>query len=239
MIIRRIIEDSCGWNKKIWADAVEFALNFCTKYDNKTKVLEIGASEYSALSPIFSSIGYDVMCSYYDQNAYQAIINGCLPTVINKYGLTLPKLVQLNAWEIKNKTFDIIILKSVIGGICRNDDYTLISNLIAKLYASLKPNGILITIDNQENYIANCFRNLFGAGNSKWTYLNKDKLAMKLTPYHYEQKGFGLLNFARFASFNSEVEPINDLLYTIDQVLLNNIDIKNNAVLSTIIFKKE
>src|SRR6516162_9795536 len=82
--IRPLIEDCCGWNRKVWADAIEFGLSqFPERLDGK-KVLEIGAGRHSALAPIFSLKGAEVWCSYYHLKR-EDVENGQLKIITEKY----------------------------------------------------------------------------------------------------------------------------------------------------------
>lgn len=231
---RKILEDSCGWNKKLWADALQYTLTFCQ--GRNKKVLEIGAGHLSSISPAFQALGYDVTCSYYLESGRETILGGNLSVVCNKNKLPMPHLKALDAWNIKEKSYDIIALKSILGGICRDDDYAELSKLIATLYKALKPGGILITLDNQANFCAKLMRRFFGAGANGWTYIDKAKFSKILHPYKFSQKGFGLLNFAKFGTVGGG-EVVNNALYKLDKALGKTFNFQNNAVLATVIFK--
>ncbi|MDF3047379.1 MAG: hypothetical protein K0R73_497 [Candidatus Midichloriaceae bacterium] len=231
---RALLEDSCGWNKKLWADALEYGLSFCPK-GNK-KALEIGAAFHSSLSPALKFMGYDVTCSYYEEFDQAIILSGNLSATSNKYNLPLPYLQELNAWKLKPECYDVIVMKSVLGGICRDNNYELASDLTKVLYAALKPGGVLITLDNQANSFSKLMRRFFGAGANKWTYIDKKKFLQILQPYKFFQKGFGLLNFAKFGTIGGK-EVFNNTAYLVDKLLLKTHSFKNNSVLSTIILK--
>ena len=52
----------------------------------------------------------------------------------------------------------------------------------------------------------------------------------------FSQKGFGLLNFARFGTIG-EKEIVNNALYKLDKALGKTFNFQNNAMLATVIFK--
>src|SRR5262245_48950659 len=113
--MRTLIEDCCGWNKKTWADAVEFSLSRIPHNLNGKKVLEIGASRFSSLAPIFAHKGAEVLCSYLHE---EGVREGQLKMVLNKYHMSDIAVIELDIRDVRG-TYDIIILKSVFGGVCR------------------------------------------------------------------------------------------------------------------------
>jgi hypothetical protein len=84
--IRGFIEDCCGWNRKVWADAIEFGLSQLPERLDGKKVLEIGAGRHSAIAPIFSFKGADAVCSYYSLRR-EDVQNGQLKIIKEKYQL--------------------------------------------------------------------------------------------------------------------------------------------------------
>jgi hypothetical protein len=96
---RALLEDSCGWNRKLWADALEYSLSFCP--EGNKKCLEIGAGFHSSLSPVLKSMGYDVTCSYYREFDQAEILSGNLSATSNKHNLPLPRLQEIDAWELQ------------------------------------------------------------------------------------------------------------------------------------------
>jgi hypothetical protein len=95
-----LAEDCCGWNRKIWADALEFAISELPARLDGKKVLEIGAGKYSSISPIFLAKGAELLCSCYRQPPWE-VASRQLKFVLDKYAL-----VDIN--DI-NDRYDIII----------------------------------------------------------------------------------------------------------------------------------
>ena len=87
--MRALIEDCCGWNRKTWADAVEFAVATLPVDLSGYSVLEIGASDRSTLAPVSVAKGADVGCSYC-RKPKDLIENGSLRRICSKYGLASP-----------------------------------------------------------------------------------------------------------------------------------------------------
>ena len=238
--IRPLIEDCCGWNRRIWADAVAFAVTALPTTLEGKKILEIGAGKHSSIAPAFAAKGATVFCSYYGQPRHE-VENGRLRFVSEKYGLKGIALLELDIHCLTGH-YDVIVLKSVLGGICRGDDYKRMRNVIDGLMDHLADDGVILTIDN--GYVGPLIRffRLFGAGKNRWTYFKEDKLRVALADYHIESQGFGFLNFgaARFL-FRRDLEfleTVNDAIHAFDTALLHLFKPRQRAVLATVIRKK-
>lgn len=230
---RALTEDCCGWNRKTWADALEFALSqIPVRLDGK-KVLEIGAGKYSSLCPIFLARGAESLCSSYRRP--EEVETGQLKTVLTKYGLGKVQVVQLDVNSI-DTSYDIIILKSVLGVICPDDDdYRRLRTIIGKLLKdNIKGGGCIITLDNGRIEPFQKLRQLWGTG---VTYFDTDKLLASLHNFDVTLKGFGYLNFAAAKPLHRDWEFMNDMLYFLDKVFLYCVAPRQRAVLATIIKK--
>jgi hypothetical protein len=235
--LRALIEDCCGWNRKTWADAVEFALSQLPERLDGKKVLEIGAGKYSSISPLFASRGADLLCSYYGQHQ-QDVENGQLQLVVTKYGLDKIVVEERDIYNLQ-ETYDIIVLKSVLGGLCKNQNYGKLKLIIDRLLKeNVRQGGYIVTLDNGYVRLFTRLRNLWGAGKGEWTYFSRKKLVDALSGYDIQVRGFGLINVgaAKFL-LHRKGESINDIIYLIDKIALSLIDPEDRAVLSTVIRK--
>lgn len=233
---RHLIEDCSGWNRKLWADAVEFALERISNKFQGLSALEIGAGEFSSLAPIFKSHNVDIICSYYGADNRERIRSGNLRRVQKKHAIGDIPLSNQDAFDLKGK-YDLIILKSVLGGLARGEDYQRIKDIIDGILSHLNEGGLLISIDNQSNPFANCFRKKFGAGKNLWTYLDRDRFSTLVQDRIVFQKGFGYVNFAHFNIRGYNLEYVNNFLYYVDKVIIRIFCPKANAVLVTILRK--
>ncbi len=238
--IRPLIEDCCGWNRRTWADAVSFAVSGLPKDLHGKTVLEIGAGKYSSIAPVFAAMGAKVSCSYYKQPRHE-IENGILRFISKKYGIKGIDLLELDIHDFTG-TYDIIVLKSVFGGICRGDDHEKMRMVVKGLVGHLSENGMIITIDN--GYVGPFikFSKIFGAGKNSWSYFMQEDIKRCLDGYDIKIRGFGFLNFgsARFV-FRHDLkflETINNAIHTIDEKLLRFFGFQQRAVFATVIQKK-
>lgn len=233
--IRALIEDCCGWNKKTWADAVEFAISVLPDDLQGKKVIEIGVSDRSTVAPILAARGATVFCSYY-QKPSGFIENGHLKYIREKYGLGEIPTFETGIDELVGR-YDVIIMKSVLGGIFRNNDYDGIGATIRRLMRNnVSAGGVILTVDN--GYIGpfHRLRRYRGTGGNSWTYLDRNRLAAALAGLDVMMKGFGYLNVASASlQFGGDYEFLNTLLYSVDKAIVSLLDPIERAVLSTII----
>jgi hypothetical protein len=232
-----LVEDCCGWNRKLWADAVKFAVSQLPERLDQKTVLEIGAGPYSSLSPIFVGTGARVFCSYYGQSR-DRIENGQLKIVRERHKLPRIPLFEVNIDRVQG-LYDVIVLKSVLGGMSRSNDYARARSIIDKLLQkNIRRAGYLISIDNGHVNMFTKLRTQFGAGKNGWTFFKREQLLSALADYDVQIAGFGFFNVgsARFI-VGDKAEFLNDLIYRIDKLVLRFADMKDRAVLTTIIRK--
>ena len=231
---RSLMEDCCGWNRRIWADALEFAVSRLPDNLHGKSVLEIGASPNSALAPLFSAMGADVVCSCYGPRKSH-IEDGQLKTICDRYGLRRVPVVEMDAHNI-SEIYDLIVMKSVLGGICRRNDYVAIRTLVSKLAAHLTQSGRIITLDNGYLRPLQAIRRTLGTGGQTWTYIRKERLQSTLSGFHVTTRGFGLLNCASATPMlGTKFEVINDLAHTADELIGRLSRREGYAVLATVI----
>jgi hypothetical protein len=231
---RALMEDCTGWNRKIWADALEFAVSGLPGDLHGKTVLEIGASRSSTLAPLFSSMGADVICSCYGPLKVD-IEDGQLRTICGRYGLRQAGIIEMNAYDISD-VYDLIVLKSVLGGICRNNDYAAIRSLVSRMADHLTESGRIITLDNGYIKPLESLRRVLGTGGHSWTYIQKDRLRDTLSDFHVTIRGFGLLNCMSAASIlGAKFEVINDAVHTVDGFISRLFRSEGRAVLATVI----
>jgi hypothetical protein len=234
---RSLLEDCCGWNRKLWADALEFALRNLPEDIAGKRVLEVGASKYSSIAPVFASQRANVVCSYYGQTS-EEIERGRLDFVVRKYGLRKIPVVELDINDLTG-AYDIIVLKSVLGGLCRGGDYQRLRMITDDLLSHVEEDGFIVTIDNGYVALFEQLRKMRGAGRNDWTYFKRNNFVSTLAHRDVRIKGFGFINFgtATFL-FKRDLEIVNDLMYFLDKVLVRVLKPNERAVLATVIAKR-
>ena len=186
-----IINDSIGWDIENWKKSISFFKKHI-KFDKSMQILELGTGASSGgYSHFFASNGFDVVCSDFPkvyENAKAFHKKACLEQYIS--------YESINALDIPyNDKFDIIVFKSLLGGIGRWGDTRKFEDVIKSIYDALKPKGYMIFAENlKATFFHEIFRNKFGNGRKGWTYINiKDyeKIVKKFFSfYKFDTTGF-------------------------------------------------
>ncbi|CAO3429049.1 hypothetical protein [Azospirillum doebereinerae] len=237
--LRRLIEDCCGWNRRTWADAVAFALSAVPDDLHGRTVLEIGAGTYSCLAPAFAKLGAAVSCSYYGQTR-RDVESGQLRAVSEKHGIAGISVIEVNIHDVRG-VYDIIVLKSVLGGICRGDERGTLRAVIDGLMDHLADDGVILTIDNGRVGPFVALSRRFGAGRNRWTYFTQADIRTAFAGLSFETRGFGFLNVGAlrflFSRDWAALEVVNNAIHGIDRLLLRHVGLSDRAVIATVIRK--
>ena len=88
------------------------------------------------------------------------------------------KLRILLNWTFpfENK-FDLVVFKSILGGISSNGNDKLKKEVIDEIYKCLKPNGKLLFAENLESsFLHKTFRKIFVKWGNRWNYLKHEEI---------------------------------------------------------------
>ncbi len=164
-----------GWNYKSWSHAFKVS-NFRLPR-RLDRILEIGASRHSMVSLIFDGLVSEIVVSYYTGKQREGI-EQYLASVRKKYHLKSKYVLeQVDATTVEG-SFDIVIMKSVLGGLFREQSSTIsdatgfIGSLVSR---AVNPEGLLITIDNGKSVLER-FLSGFGARKNQWRFFSKEEL---------------------------------------------------------------
>lgn len=84
-------------------------------------------------------------------------------------------------------TFDIVIFKSVLGSVGRNDNYDKQRKTINEMYRVLKPNGILLFAENgKASFLHSILRKIFSKWASYWRYVSLDEMINMLCSFSFK-----------------------------------------------------
>ncbi len=166
--LREIIE----WDFINWSVALTYWENNASSECSNAAVLEIGAYN-GGLALWLAQKGSKVICSD---------LNG--PTEAARQKHTKYKVqysiqyAAINALDIPyNSFFDIIIFKSVLGGIGRNNKKDLQIQTISQIYKALKPGGELLFAENLvASPIHRFFRRHFVKWGTEWRYVSVQEI---------------------------------------------------------------
>jgi hypothetical protein len=211
----RLVRLAFGWSYKSWSHAFKVS-NF--QLPNKVdRILEIGAGELSMVSLIFDGLASEIVISYYSDEQ-RGPIEQYLASVRKKYDLKSKYVLeQIDATTVEG-SFDIVIMKSVVGGIFRQNSSTLsdatgfIGSLVSR---AVKPEGLLISIDNGKSILERTLSR-FGGRKNHWRFFRKSELNGAI-----RQTEFGVISSFSFETRLGYVGYILDnyVIYPLDVML--------------------
>jgi SAM-dependent methyltransferase len=212
-MINKLTKDIIQWDIKSWSKALTYWDNNID-WNNIQNGLELGGHE-GGLSLWLALKDKQIVCS-----DLKDVKSTSEPLHI-RYNVTgLIKYQDIDATNIPYENhFDIIVFKSIIGGIGRNNNIEIQKKVFKEIYKALKPGGKLLFA---ENLIASPFhqqlRKKFVNWGSSWRYVSIKEMKEFLMPFSsYEMKTTGVLG-----TFGRN-ERQRNLLSTVDQLILNKI----------------
>ena len=212
------------WNSKAWSFAFLSLINKSNLNFKNILILEIGATVKSSVGMFFHENNNLILSS----NNLKEII---LMKKIHKSNSV--DVVQLDLLNLVGK-YDLIIMKSVLGGLCRVDGEIKANQILNKIKENnLKEGGAIISLDNGKpifHKIIQYFQ--FGARKNKWFFFKVDHLT------DFEAiSTFGFLSFfslkTRIGHFGKIIEYF---MYITDRIIF--IFYKKNPTIIVKYFKK-
>jgi SAM-dependent methyltransferase len=205
--------DILGWDVNNWAPTLDYWQKILNKKTGG-RALEIGTGR-GGLSLFVAINGLDVLCSDLDnpKNRASALHN----KYQHKNNITYE---AINALDIPYENcFDIVIFKSVIGGITRSGQDARQKVVIEQIYKSLKPGGYLLFAENLiSSPFHRFFRKYFVQWGKEWNYGTAYKLKESMNMFSdviYWTTGF--------AGAFGRTEFQRSILSRVDNILINKV----------------
>ncbi len=208
-----LLNDIVQWDVHTWSKAIQF-WEEKVNWNDVQNGLELGGHQ-GGLSLWLAMKGIDVVCSDLKDVKLTA------KKLHEKYPLI--KSIQYEDIDATNihyeNHFDIIIFKSILGGIGRNKNYAAQNLVMDQIYKALKPGGKLLFAENAKGLrLLQLMRKKFAGWGSAWNYLSVDEMQKLLKPFStFEIKSTGVI-----AAFGSN-ERLRRVLASVDNRLLNHI----------------
>lgn len=207
-----LIRDIIQWDVKSWSEALNYWEN-TTQWETVRTGLELGAYK-GGLSLWLGLKGLSVVCSNIKDTKANA------ESLHLKYGLNKTiEYIDIDATEIPFENhFDLIALKSVIGGIGEMD-MQVKQKVINQIYKALKPGGKLLFAENLSGTLLHKkLREKFIPWNNQWKYFTIDEINNLLHDFRFKEiKTTGITGtFGR-------TEKQRTLLSSLDKVIFNKI----------------
>jgi hypothetical protein len=219
-----LIKECIGWDCVNWGQSIKYFEQH-VDFNKVEKALELGIGYVGG--------GYSLYLESRDIQVISSDYKGVsdkVQSIHKPYEFSnLFEYKTIDATKIPYKNeFDLVIFKSILGGIARNNNIKLAEQVINEIFLSLKTNGALVFAENiTASSLHMYLRNKFwygkdgkdGKDEKGWKYLSIEELhsmiSTKFDNYKYITKGY-LGCFGRS-------ESQKRLLGYIDKYLLDNI----------------
>jgi SAM-dependent methyltransferase len=208
-----IIKDIIQWDVNAWKYAINFWESKCDINSSK-KALELGGRQ-GGLTLWLALKGIETICSDLNNTEQTA------SPLHQKYNIkNLIKYQDINATEIPYKNyFDVIVFKSILGGIGYGDNKKAQEQTFNSIYEALKPGGKLLFAENlAASPFHQFFRKKFVNWGTDWRYPRLEELEQWLTKFNkveFECKGV-------WATFG-RTENQRNILSKFDKALFDHI----------------
>jgi len=186
---RQLVKEIIDWDVENWKHTLNYwnALSFV--HEQPLKCLELGGRR-GGMSLWLATLGHHVICSDIENPQDTAMPHHTL----FQFEGTI-EYAAINAIEIPYENeFDLIVFKSIMGGVSRNGNDHLQQQCVDACYKALKPGGVLLFA---ENTTASCLhqfaRKRFVKHGNSWNYLklnNVPKLFASWSKYECKTIGF-------------------------------------------------
>ena len=227
---RAMVRHAFGWNYAAWSKAFLDAVGSLPS--EPRNILEIGAGDLSIVSLMFDKEGTKITVGYH-ADMYREPISKKIESLRIAENLKAQYVVsKIDAFTVIGD-YDLVIMKSVLGGLFRNHSSNLqeINHFINQLRKrTLASDGVLISIDNGES-IFEKYMSRLGARRNNWRYFKTGQLQSAKVQSH-----FGVLSAfsaeTRWGRLGCFID--NQIMYPIDRVLTSMI--KSNPTVIASVF---
>ncbi len=218
---QKLLKDIIEWDVKNWSKALVFWSKNINLKSKKHTCLEVGARR-GGLSLWLAINGNDVICSDRESPEAEA-------TKVHSKYRCLDKIVyrSIDATDIPyDNEFDIVIFKSILGGVSAGGRDELKKKAIDQIYNSLKPNGKLLFAENLDaSFIHRYIRKRFVPWGREWNYLKYDEIDSLF-------KSFESVNYTTlgFLGLFARKEKHRNILASVDTMIRPFIPKKNRYI---------
>jgi SAM-dependent methyltransferase len=186
---KNLIKDIIQWDIKSWSKALDF-WEKNIDWNSVTNGLELGGRQ-GGLSLWIALKEKNVVCSDL-KNVQQTA-----KQLHNKYDIK--KMIVYEDMDGTNipyeNYFDIIVFKSIVGGVGSNDNIEKQRQLFKEIYKALKPKGKLLFAENlMASPLHQKLRKKFVNWGNRWRYISLDEMQVFLSDFSsYKMKTTGVI----------------------------------------------
>lgn len=210
---KELKNDIIQWDIKSWSKALDY-WDSNTDWSKIKNGLEIGGRQ-GGLSLWLALKGIDTVCSDLKD------VKTTAEQLHLRHNITsLIKYQDIDATNIPYENhFDVIVFKSIIGGIGSNDNYEIQQKVFNEIYKALKPGGKLLFA---ENLVASKFhqrlRKKFVNWGNSWRYVSIKEMEVFLKDF----SSFDIQTTGVLGTFGRN-ESQRNFLATVDKIILNKV----------------
>lgn len=169
-----LLKKKCvGWDTANWGRALEFWLENCEL--RQKRVLELGCGCDNGGLSLWAALNdsASVVCSDYDFPRLAT------REIHKQNGFSDFAYERIDARNIPfENEFDVIIFKSMLGGIVRGGKLEIAREVFSQVAKALKKDGMILFAENLVSTRFHRFlRNHCGAGKNNWRYFDNDELS--------------------------------------------------------------
>lgn len=190
MTDRELVQKIIQWDVKTWSEAL-FFWEKKVDWNQVENGLELGGRE-GGLSLWMALKGKKVVCSDYVLD-----VKGTAEKLHKAYKVTeYIDYENIDASNIPYENhFDVIVFKSIIGGIGRGDNFEIQKKVFREIHKALKPGGKLLFAENLvASQLHKRLRKKYTDWGNTWRYLTVDEMKECLGVFSsYELKTTGFL----------------------------------------------
>lgn len=213
--MNKLFKEIIEWDVRNWSKSLKYWLNESTLDLVNCTALEIG-SRNGGLSLWLAKQGCKVTCSDINGPSEKA------RHIHQKHGIGhLVQYREIDATNIpyENDFFDIVVFKSVLGGIGYNNNKDAQCKAMNEIYRVLRPGGELFFAENLvASPIHSLLRKYFISWGSNWRYISIPEIEEFLNPFSYKN-----LSFSGFLAALGRSEKQREILGLIDNICVNKI----------------
>lgn len=177
---KELMQQIVGWDVVNWSKAVDYWEKNASIYGKELECLELGSSK-GGMSLWLALNKNRVFCT--DINGPEPVAHDLHKQYDCQTRITYGSMDALNI-GYENR-FDLIIFKSILGGICGDDNDKKIF-LINQMYKALKPGGKLLFAENLEGTaLHKVGRKYFGS--KGWNYLRLSEMKRVFSSFSHVQ----------------------------------------------------
>lgn len=210
---KELLKDTIQWDVRAWQKALAYWENQ-VDWKNVHNALELGARE-GGLSLWLSQKGIATVCSDYVNAEESAQPLHSKHTVSEKITYQ-----DIDATNIPYENhFDVIVFKSIIGGIGKGDNMEMQARVFNEIHKALKPGGMLLFAENlTSTRVHQKLRAKHNKWGGYWRYISLAELNRFLKPFDVAKiKTTGVLGTL------GRSEKQKSFLTRVDEISLNHI----------------